>query len=73
MSMSIPFFFEPVVHKKSYFVDGGILSNFPVWLFDSPGIPEWPTFGFKFIEPEYNRPQYGEHAPSAGQSHSLEP
>jgi len=56
MSMSIPFFFEPVVHRKSYFVDGGILSNFPVWLFDSPGIPEWPTFGFKFIEPECNRP-----------------
>jgi NTE family protein len=56
MSMSIPFFFEAVEQKASYFVDGGILSNFPVWLFDSTTIPEWPTFGFKFIEPEYGRP-----------------
>ena len=59
MSMSIPFFFEPVVLKNmrtnevSYIVDGGLLSNFPVWLFDSEGtIPEWPTFGFKLVEPE---------------------
>lgn len=34
MSMSIPFFFDPVVHRGHYFVDGGMLSNFPVWLFD---------------------------------------
>ena len=33
MSMSIPFFFEPVVHAGHHFVDGGMLSNFPVWLF----------------------------------------
>jgi NTE family protein len=59
MSMSIPFFFEPVVLKNmrtnevSYIVDGGLLSNFPVWLFDSEGtVPEWPTFGFKLVEPE---------------------
>jgi NTE family protein len=56
MSMSIPFFFEAIKQGTTYFVDGGILSNFPVWLFDSQGIPEWPTFGFKFIEPEYGRP-----------------
>ncbi len=56
MSMSIPFFFEPVKFRGNYFVDGAILSNFPVWLFDSPGSPEWPTFGFKLIEPEYGRP-----------------
>jgi len=56
MSMSIPFFFEAVKQKDTYFVDGGILSNFPVWLFDSAGIPAWPTFGFKFIEPEYGQP-----------------
>ncbi len=59
MSMSIPFFYEPVtVQNKqtsqvSYIVDGGLLSNFPVWLFDTKGaIPEWPTFGFKLVEPE---------------------
>jgi len=56
MSMSIPFFFEAASMKDSCFVDGGILSNFPVWLFDSVTMPEWPTFGFKFIEPEYGRP-----------------
>jgi NTE family protein len=64
MSMSIPFFFEPVVHQGHHFVDGGMLSNFPVWLFDrQPGAgdtadppPRWPTFGFKLVEPEEGRP-----------------
>jgi NTE family protein len=51
MSMSIPFFFRPVKlptagNQPSYVVDGGLLSNFPVDLFDAPGIPAWPTFGF---------------------------
>ncbi len=57
MSMSIPFFFEPIRHKGSMFVDGGLLSNFPVWLFDSPSVPAWPTFGLKLVEPEAGRPQ----------------
>lgn len=58
MSMSIPFFYEPVrVRYKSenqsvYIVDGGMLSNFPLWIFDSESMPEWPTFGFKLVEPE---------------------
>jgi len=59
MSMSIPFFYEPVelrntkTDEVSYIVDGGLLSNFPVWLFDAEGsTPEWPTFGFKLVEPE---------------------
>ena len=63
MSMSIPFFYEPVVIKdlktnQSHFiVDGGLLSNFPVWLFDSEGeVPEWPTIGFKLVEPEEGTP-----------------
>lgn len=33
--------------KKNYIVDGVLLSNFPVWIFDSPSIPRWPTFGFR--------------------------
>ena len=49
MSMSIPYFFEPVKLKDSFIVDGGLLSNFPIELFDSAGIPEWPTFGFKLV------------------------
>jgi len=63
MSMSIPFFFEPVklrnmkTNQVSYIVDGGLLSNFPVWLFDTEGaIPEWPTFGFKLVEPREEIP-----------------
>jgi NTE family protein len=59
MSMSIPFFYEPFTFRNmktgqvSYIVDGGLLSNFPVWLFDTEGgPPQWPTFGFKLVEPE---------------------
>ena len=57
-SMSIPFFYEPVQlkskdsngkEKRSYLVDGGMLSNFPVDVFDRTdgGPPRWPTFGIK--------------------------
>jgi NTE family protein len=53
-SMSIPFFFEPVklTHRdghESVLVDGGMLSNFPVNVFDAPKErePRWPTFGIK--------------------------
>ena len=74
MSMSIPFFFRPVVittragaeqfpfnpvynqavpqiGDKSYIVDGGMLSNFPVFIFDD-GTPDpaWPTIGYKFVD-----------------------
>jgi NTE family protein len=63
MSMSIPFFYEPVTLRNagtgqtSYIVDGGVLSNYPVWLFDSEGgEPEWPTIGFKLVEPDEGKP-----------------
>ena len=59
-SMSIPFFFEPasIQHGRpgaagrsgrSVLVDGGMLSNFPVDIFDTPAgrTPRWPTFGIK--------------------------
>jgi NTE family protein len=52
MSMSFPYFFEPVELYKNervhYIVDGGLLSNFPVFLFDGekPPIRRW-TFGFR--------------------------
>ncbi|MQA74938.1 MAG: patatin, partial [Solirubrobacterales bacterium] len=61
MSMSIPIFFEPWSWSSTrdgrdhLIVDGGVLSNFPVWLFDSPGEPEWPTFGLMLVEPEPRR------------------
>jgi NTE family protein len=63
MSMSIPVFFEPVIHKNPQtgashlIVDGGMLSNFPVWLFDCKDRdPRWPTFGLMLVEPEPRKP-----------------
>jgi predicted acylesterase/phospholipase RssA len=62
MSMSIPFMFEPVREKlpasgeTCYVVDGGLLSNYPVHLFDEEGAPSWPTFGFSLREPSEARP-----------------
>jgi NTE family protein len=59
MSMSIPIFFEPVTHSNPQtgedhvIVDGGLLSNFPVWLFDCEDRdPKWPTFGLLLVEPD---------------------
>jgi len=50
-SASIPGFFRPVVlDGETYFVDGGLLSNFPIWMFDAEGAPEWPTFGLMLTE-----------------------
>jgi NTE family protein len=50
MSMSYPFLFAPVtLHQGGrpyYMVDGGLLSNFPIWMFDSPN-PRRPTWGFR--------------------------
>jgi NTE family protein len=57
MSMSIPIFFEPVNHsndstgEEHLIVDGGMLSNFPVWLFDAEERPRFPTFGMLLVEP----------------------
>ena len=66
MSMSIPFYFRPIIidpksgdngttltnpmnigslNQKHAIVDGGLLSNFPIWQWDSSDEPEWPTFG----------------------------
>jgi NTE family protein len=67
LSMSIPFFFEPgrlpvealrrdgslaPCPEGAVVVDGGILSNFPVWLFDAVvgERPRWPTFGFRLVD-----------------------
>ncbi len=57
-SMSIPFFYEPLRFTgrdedgkavRSYMVDGGMLSNFPIEVFDRTDgkPPRWPTFGIK--------------------------
>jgi len=64
MSMSIPIFFEPVclrnerTNRTHMIVDGGMLSNFPVWLFDCEADeePSWPTFGLLLVEPDPKKP-----------------
>ncbi len=63
MSMSIPIFFEPVTvmnerhNREHVLVDGGMLSNYPVWLFDCHGRePKWPTFGLLLVEPDPKKP-----------------
>jgi len=64
MSMSIPVFFEPVrienpeTGRTHVIVDGGMLSNYPVWLFDCADDepPQWPTFGMLLVEPEPSVP-----------------
>ena len=48
-SISIPLFFEPVQLGDRTLVDGGVLSNFPIEIFDRTGAPRWPTFGVKVI------------------------
>ena len=75
MSMSIPIFFRPVrvadkEGKDHVIVDGGMLSNFPVWLFDCEDeeVPDWPTFGLLLVEPDPKTPvaeriPKPEHAP----------
>ena len=55
-SMSIPFFYEPATvtgadGMSSTLVDGGVLSNFPIDIFDRTDgrPPRWPTFGVKLL------------------------
>lgn len=57
MSLSIPFYFEPctlpnaLTGKPATIVDGGLLSNFPIEIFDrTDGQPSrWPTFGVRLF------------------------
>jgi NTE family protein len=50
-SSAVPFVFEPVRVSRATWVDGGLLSNFPVQLFDSSDAPRWPTFGIRLSAP----------------------
>lgn len=74
MSCSIPYFFDPVLLRLPvkeakgkrfsdqflHIVDGGLLSNFPLWLFD--GVSEQaegriPTVGFQMVGKNSNQPR----------------
>jgi NTE family protein len=62
MSMSIPIFFDPVIQpgpagRKHMIVDGGMLSNYPIWLFDASNAqPRFPTFGMLLVAPKQEDP-----------------
>lgn len=62
MSCSLPYFFEPVklttAKGVSIFVDGGVLSNFPIWLFQqkSQHSKKRPVLGIKLSYSEKDRP-----------------
>jgi NTE family protein len=61
MSCSLPYFFEPVQLKSpkmgaSIVVDGGVLSNFPMWLFDDEKRPKVrPVLGIQLNSKEESR------------------
>jgi NTE family protein len=62
MSCSIPYFFEPVklrMHKHTnLIVDGGVLSNFPMWLFDKENVKKVrPVIGIKLSAEDDLRPK----------------
>lgn len=44
-SMSIPLFFHPFRMGSNYYVDGGMLSNFPAWVFDEERKNERKRYG----------------------------
>jgi NTE family protein len=56
-SISIPLYFDPVLladrttGKRITLVDGGVLSNYPIEIFDRTDLrpPRWPTLGVKVI------------------------
>ncbi|MGM0844284.1 MAG: patatin-like phospholipase family protein [Bacillota bacterium] len=62
MSASLPYFFEPVRMKSldglSLVVDGGVLSNFPMWLFDKENTKKVrPVLGIKLSHEALERPK----------------
>lgn len=74
MSTSIPYFFDPVMMREqlksgrkkpfrksfTYIVDGGLLSNFPLWLFEDETDPRTkrmvPTIGFQLVGKNEGQP-----------------
>jgi NTE family protein len=63
MSARIPYFFEPATLNGSVIVDGALLSNFPLWLFDQEDVQQrlplsTPTVGFRLVTKETNQPHH---------------
>jgi NTE family protein len=54
MSMSIPLFYEMITYGPRQLVDGGIISNFPLWLFEEERLSSASgvsVIGFDLTEP----------------------
>lgn len=63
MSCSIPYFFEPVRLRTTdgvnILVDGGVLSNFPIWLFEKEDGPKVrPVLGIKLSPSNYEHEKH---------------
>ncbi|NWH08310.1 MAG: patatin-like phospholipase family protein [Alphaproteobacteria bacterium] len=61
-SLAIPYVLSPIASGTSHLVDGGVVSNFPVWLLDRERFeagPATPTFGFSLT----GTPMTGEAGP----------
>lgn len=63
MSCSIPYFFEPVKMRSNegvnIIVDGGVLSNFPMWLFENEnGQRTRPVLGIKLSHNEHEHKKH---------------
>jgi NTE family protein len=67
ISMSIPFFFDSVEWEGSYYVDGGMLDNFPIRLFDwkrfvektdNSYVPEYYRNANKFINELFENEEF---------------
>lgn len=62
MSSSLPFFYRPLflynrLGEKSVIVDGGVLSNFPMWLFENgDNKTQRPVIGFQLSTKLENQP-----------------
>jgi NTE family protein len=63
-SSAIPYVFEPVRVGGATWVDGGLLSDFPVELFDrTDAQPRWPTFGIRLSTRPGIPPTHPVHGP----------
>jgi len=79
MSMSIPVFFDPVIQanpkdgRKHMLVDGGMLSNYPIWLFDAEAgkVPRFPTFGMLLVAPNQEDPLVPHPPPAPNQQDGM--
>ena len=64
MSVSIPYFFEPIQLShvdgtECIIVDGGIVCNFPVWIYDDDIEAGNPPVGFCLVDDGETRPIHG--------------